>query len=176
MCSAARQPVQHPHKDAALYPCIVHPTRSRRCCIAPSRGTLRRGWNCSAWARLTGRATITRLQPMSCKRFGRSSRAIFAHGFARARCGDCGHDVLIAYSCRGRVVCPPCNTRRMALTAAHLTDHVFPHYRLGNGCCRSRSGCATSCNAMGLCSTWCCASSCGSLRKAFNPNALGRRT
>lgn len=51
---------------------------------------------------------------------------IFAHGFARARCGDCGHDFLVAFSCKGRDVCPSCNTRRMAQTAAHLTDRVFP--------------------------------------------------
>ncbi len=51
---------------------------------------------------------------------------ILAHGFARARCGQCGHDFLIAFSCKGRGVCPSCNTRRMAATAAHLTDHVLP--------------------------------------------------
>jgi len=31
---------------------------------------------------------------------------ILAHGFARARCGQCGHDFLIAFSCKGRSVCP----------------------------------------------------------------------
>jgi len=51
---------------------------------------------------------------------------IFAHGFARARCGDCGHDYFVAFSCKGRGVCPSCNTRRMVETAAHLTDHVLP--------------------------------------------------
>jgi hypothetical protein len=51
---------------------------------------------------------------------------IFAHGFARARCGDCGHDFLVAFSCKGRGVCPSCNTRRMVEMAAHLSDHVFP--------------------------------------------------
>ena len=51
---------------------------------------------------------------------------IFAHGFARARCDDCGHDFFVAYSCKGRGVCPSCNTRRMVETAAHLADHVFP--------------------------------------------------
>ena len=51
---------------------------------------------------------------------------ILAHGFARARCGQCGHDFLIAFSCKGRSVCPSCNARRMVKTAAHLTDHVFP--------------------------------------------------
>lgn len=30
---------------------------------------------------------------------------ILAHGFARARCGGCGHDFLIAYSCKGHGIC-----------------------------------------------------------------------
>ena len=51
---------------------------------------------------------------------------ILANGFARAHCDECGHDFLIAFSCKGRGVCPSCNTRRMAETAAHLVDHVFP--------------------------------------------------
>lgn len=51
---------------------------------------------------------------------------ILAYGFARARCDDCGHDFLIAFSCKGRGVCPSRNTRRMAETAAHLADHVLP--------------------------------------------------
>lgn len=51
---------------------------------------------------------------------------VLAHGFARARCGQCGHDFLIAFSCKGRAVCPSCNSRRMVATAAHLTDHVLP--------------------------------------------------
>ena len=51
---------------------------------------------------------------------------ILAHGFARARCGECGHDFLITFSCQGRGVCPSCNTRRMVATAAHLADRVFP--------------------------------------------------
>ncbi len=29
---------------------------------------------------------------------------IFAHGFARAWCDDCGHDYFEAYSCKGWVV------------------------------------------------------------------------
>jgi len=55
---------------------------------------------------------------------------ILAHGFARARCGQCGHDFLIAFSCKGRGVCPSCNTRRMVETAAHLADHIFPRLPL----------------------------------------------
>jgi len=51
---------------------------------------------------------------------------ILAYGFARARCSDCGHDFLVAFSWKGRGVCPSCNARRMAETAAHLVDHVIP--------------------------------------------------
>lgn len=54
------------------------------------------------------------------------SCGILAHGFARARCGGCGHDFLVAFSCKGRGICPSCTTRRMAETAAHLVDQVFP--------------------------------------------------
>jgi hypothetical protein len=52
---------------------------------------------------------------------------ILAHGFARARCSSCGYDFLVAFSCKGRGACPSCNAKRMAETAAHLVDHVFPH-------------------------------------------------
>jgi hypothetical protein len=38
----------------------------------------------------------------------------------------------IAYSCKGRGVCPAGNTRRMAETAAHLVDQVFPQVVLGH--------------------------------------------
>jgi hypothetical protein len=51
---------------------------------------------------------------------------ILSHGFARARCGDCGHDFLIAFSCKGRAPCPSCDARHMAEAAAHLADQVFP--------------------------------------------------
>ena len=40
--------------------------------------------------------------------------------FARARCDDCGHDYFVAFSCKGRGVCPSCNTRRMVETPAQL--------------------------------------------------------
>jgi hypothetical protein len=51
---------------------------------------------------------------------------ILAHGFARARCGEGGHDFLMAFSCKGRGVCPSCNARRMVEAAAHLVDQVLP--------------------------------------------------
>jgi hypothetical protein len=53
---------------------------------------------------------------------------IFAHGFARAWCDDCGHEYFVAYSCKGPGVCPSCNTRSMVETAAHLAllGNVLP--------------------------------------------------
>jgi hypothetical protein len=52
---------------------------------------------------------------------------ILAHGFAQGRCMDCGHDRLLASSCKGRGVCASCNAQHMAEAAAHLTDEVIPH-------------------------------------------------
>ena len=51
---------------------------------------------------------------------------ILAHGFCRFYCFACGSDLLIPFSCKGRGFCPSCGGRRMAESAAHLVDHVFP--------------------------------------------------
>lgn len=52
---------------------------------------------------------------------------ILAHGFLRAQCSSCHHEMLVAFSCKKRGFCPSCGARRMAETAAHLVDHVLPH-------------------------------------------------
>ena len=51
---------------------------------------------------------------------------ILCFGFGRARCASCGQGFVVAFSCKGRGVCPSCNGRRMAQTAAHLVDRVIP--------------------------------------------------
>lgn len=51
---------------------------------------------------------------------------ILAFGFARIRCQDCSQERLLAFSCKGRCVCPSCTNRRMAEVAAHLSDSVIP--------------------------------------------------
>jgi len=51
---------------------------------------------------------------------------ILAFRFARARCTDCRQERLVAFSCKGRYVCPSCTNRRMAEVAAHLRDSVVP--------------------------------------------------
>ena len=52
---------------------------------------------------------------------------ILAHGFLRAQCSSCQHEMLVAFSCKKRGFCPSCGARRMSETAAHLVDHVLPH-------------------------------------------------
>jgi hypothetical protein len=51
---------------------------------------------------------------------------LLANGLAQARCPECGHDFLAAFSCKGRGLCPSRNARRMAEPAAHVVDHVIP--------------------------------------------------
>ncbi|WP_233262306.1 transposase [Vitiosangium sp. GDMCC 1.1324] len=51
---------------------------------------------------------------------------VLAHGFARVWCGTCKDDLLVAFSCKGRGVCPSCNARRAHVTAAHLVEQVLP--------------------------------------------------
>jgi len=51
---------------------------------------------------------------------------ILCFGFARALCTGCGTGFVIAFSCKGRGVCPSCNGRHLAQTAAHLADHLIP--------------------------------------------------
>ena len=51
---------------------------------------------------------------------------VLAHGFARFHCGQCNTDKLVAYSCKGRTICPSCTGRRMADTAKHLVEEVLP--------------------------------------------------
>jgi hypothetical protein len=51
---------------------------------------------------------------------------VFTHGFLRLHCDHCRRDLLAAFSCEGRGICPSCAGRRMANTAAHLVDRVLP--------------------------------------------------
>ncbi len=50
---------------------------------------------------------------------------ILENGFARVRCGDCRKDMLVAFSCKGRGLCPSCGAKRAAQTAARLREEIF---------------------------------------------------
>ncbi len=49
---------------------------------------------------------------------------IFERGFARIRCPDCATEFLLAFSCKGRGLCPSCGAKRAAEFAAFLRDEV----------------------------------------------------
>ncbi len=51
---------------------------------------------------------------------------LLPYGFMRVRCEECGHDQVVAFSCKKRGFCTSCAGRRMADTAARLVDHVLP--------------------------------------------------
>ncbi|MBX3246513.1 MAG: transposase zinc-binding domain-containing protein [Myxococcales bacterium] len=48
------------------------------------------------------------------------------HGVVRLACRPCGHEMLVAFSCKRRGFCPSCVGRRMSDVAAHLVDEVLP--------------------------------------------------
>ncbi|XYH97367.1 transposase zinc-binding domain-containing protein [Sorangium sp. So ce1128] len=50
-----------------------------------------------------------------------------ARGFVRCHCDGCGHDVLVAFSCKHRGPCPSCASRRMCNEAATLVDRILPN-------------------------------------------------
>lgn len=52
------------------------------------------------------------------------------HGFLRVRCDDCGHERVVAFSCKQRGSCPSCAGRIMANTGAQLVDRVLPRVPL----------------------------------------------
>lgn len=43
---------------------------------------------------------------------------IFAQGAARAHCAECAHDLLIAFTCKPRCLCPSCHQKRKVLASS----------------------------------------------------------
>jgi hypothetical protein len=83
---------------------------------------------------------------------------ILAYGFGRAGCADCGHDFMVAVSCKWRGLCPSCNARRMAETAGTWSITSSHHCRCANGRSRCPSDCAGTWSASRGPSALCCTS------------------
>ncbi len=52
------------------------------------------------------------------------------HGFARLRCGDCGHGCILAFSCKARYFCPSCHQKRVLAYGEWVEANVLapvPH-------------------------------------------------
>jgi len=51
-------------------------------------------------------------------------------GFARIKCKDCQHELLLAFSCKGRYFCPSCHQKRVLQFGESITHEIllpFPH-------------------------------------------------
>jgi len=48
-----------------------------------------------------------------------------SRGFSRVRCQNCGHERLLAFSCKSKL-CGSCHSRRMMDLSIHLVDQVLP--------------------------------------------------
>ena len=80
---------------------------------------------------------------------------MLAHGFARVRCESCKDELLVAFSCKGRGVCPSCSAKRAHVTAVQWVERVLPHvpyrqwtlsfpHRCGGCCSRTWGSSRTS--------------------------------
>jgi hypothetical protein len=54
------------------------------------------------------------------------SCGILTHAFRRLGCDSCPHQMLLAFRCTKRGLCPSCAGRRMAQQTAHLVEQVIP--------------------------------------------------
>ena len=55
---------------------------------------------------------------------------LLSAGFCRVVCPDCGHEFLLAFSCKTRYLCPSCHQRKALLWAEWVADEVVqevPH-------------------------------------------------
>ena len=82
---------------------------------------------------------------------------ILANGFARARCAECGRDFLIAYAyirARAVVSVPPATPGEWSKLPLIWPTTFFRDCRSASGCCRVRSGRATTCNTIRRSKLW----------------------
>ena len=56
------------------------------------------------------------------------------YGFARVRCDTCGHDYLLAFSCKCRSFCPSCSSRRGLDLGTFLQEQIRPAAERGLVC------------------------------------------
>jgi len=94
--------------------------RPRRCCTPSFASISRRSW------RMPARAMARRSHATSRTSSVSTSDAESSRTASCARCESCDHDLLVAFSCKLRGLCPSCAGRRMANEAASLVDRVLP--------------------------------------------------
>jgi hypothetical protein len=71
---------------------------------------------------------------------------ILHRGFAPIRCPECQKELLLAFSCKGRGLCPSCGAKRATAFAAFLRDEVVADVGHAQWVFTAPSSCArTSC-------------------------------
>src|SRR5215471_147269 len=58
---------------------------------------------------------------------------ILSEGFTRVRCEGCGNDLLVAFSCKSRGICPSCTARRARAGCASRPSCVAARSRTSVG-------------------------------------------
>ncbi len=110
----------------------------------------------AAWSTLASRVSSAG-RSVPCFREGEFAGflrcGILGYGFARVHCDDCGEDDVVAFSCKGRGLCPSCGAARMVDKAAWLRNAVIPEvpvrqwvlslpYRVRALCAHDAAACA----------------------------------
>jgi hypothetical protein len=128
--------------------------------------------NLPAPASSTARATTTAPGPMSARPFANTSNAAsLPTALPEPGATIVGTTTLVAYSAKVGVSAPRATHGAWWRRRRTSPTTSSPVCRCANGCSLCRSDCAILCSATGQCSTWCCASSCGSFRKPCRPTA-----
>ena len=67
---------------------------------------------------------------------------LLERGLIHLRCGACGEELVVAFSCKRRGFCPSCVARRMSDAAAHLVENVMTQCTswIASVCCRIALG------------------------------------
>ena len=77
---------------------------------------------------------LTNLEPTTAQALARFQRCGHLHsGFTRLHCPDCGHDYLLAFTCKQRGLCASCHQRRTLTEAAAIAAEIcqdVPHRHL----------------------------------------------
>ncbi len=77
---------------------------------------------------------LTNLEPTTAQALARFQRCGHLHsGFTRLHCPDCGHDYLLAFTCKQRGLCASCHQRRTITEAAAIAAEIcqdVPHRHL----------------------------------------------
>ena len=86
------------HRPGDLPRCCHLASQTAQACVAY--------WICSQYPQRAGASELPRFIRDEFDAF--LECGILAHGFLRLRCGECGHDKLLAFSCKRRGFCPSC--------------------------------------------------------------------